>query len=110
MIIKQRKLCKAAVLPVPNSLTRFHSLLQVNCMSGLMQGIVNEGTVGDFGYSPCALSEEVTSGPHQGVPGIECTNQDEPIISPQEPISTVPGHKHFQNKREKETREYKTKV
>ncbi len=37
----------------PNSLTRFHSLLQVNCMSGLMKGIVNEGIGGDFGYSLC---------------------------------------------------------
>ncbi len=35
----------------PNSLTRFHSLLQVNYMSGLMKGIVNEGIGGDFGYS-----------------------------------------------------------
>ncbi len=47
MIIKQQaNYAKAAVdrcTQCPNSLTRFHSLLQVNCMSGLMQGIVNEG-------------------------------------------------------------------
>ncbi len=42
------------------------------------------------------------------MPGIECTNQDGPVISLQEPISTVPGHKHFQNKERRKTREYKT--
>ncbi len=40
------------------------------------------------------LPKEVTSGLLRCA-GIECTNQDEPVISLQEPISTIPGLKQL---------------
>jgi len=48
LLYTKHKLCSIQCL---NSLTRFHSLLQVDYVNGLMKGMVNEGIGGDFEHS-----------------------------------------------------------